>query len=142
MSTTAVNLLKVGVVVIIYLFLWFVARSVRAQVAAPSTQAAAARRPRRTAPVVAIIAPESIAGRTMEVRRALVVGRGEAADVVIDDGFASERHARFENVEGTLFVDDLGSTNGTFLNGERITGRTAVEKGDNVRVGGTIMEAR
>lgn len=142
MSTTVVNLIKVGVVVVVYLFLWFVARAVRAQVAAPSSRERMSRSPVPTAPVLVIIAPEATAGRTMEVRRTLVVGRGDAADVALEDGFTSERHARFDNVDGRLLVDDLGSTNGTFVNGERTTQRTPLERGDTVRVGGTIMEVR
>jgi hypothetical protein len=138
MSTLAINLTKVAVVVVIYLFLWFVARSVRAQVA-PTTSRHA---PAPAVPSLVVLSPEETAGRTMEVRRTLVVGRGEAADLLLDDGFTSERHARFENVDGFLSVEDLGSTNGTFVNGERIDARTPLTPGDAVRIGGTIMEAR
>ena len=142
MSSMMVNLLKVAVVGVIYLFLWFVARAVRSQVIAPSTQTKQGRSPVADIPVLIGMTPDPMAGRRMEVRRTLVIGRSDAADVAIDDGFASERHARFENVDGILFVDDLGSTNGTFVNGERIGERTRLAQGDTVRVGGTIMEAR
>jgi len=142
MSTTAVNLLKVGVVVVVYLFLWIVARAVRAQVAAPKPHTETTRTAGPRAPALVIIAPEAPAGRTMEVRRTLVAGRGDTADFALDDGFASERHARFDNTEGRLWVDDIGSTNGTFVNGERIAQRTPLTAGDTVRIGGTIMEVR
>ncbi|OFW67527.1 MAG: hypothetical protein A2Z12_00455 [Actinobacteria bacterium RBG_16_68_21] len=142
MATMLINLLTVGLIVVIYLFLWFVARAVRAQVCAATVPAKVGRPAGVALPKLAIISPEPLAGRTIEVRRSIVVGRGEAADVALEDGFASERHARFENVAGMLFVDDLGSTNGTLVNGERIEQRTPLEAGDTVRIGGTIMEAR
>jgi pSer/pThr/pTyr-binding forkhead associated (FHA) protein len=142
MSPLVVNLSKVAVVVVIYLFLAVVARAVRAQVTAPAARPATAKGPATPAPVLVITAPDGSAGRQIEVRRTIVVGRGEAADVTLSDDFTSERHARFENRGGALFVEDLGSTNGTFVNGERIDERTDLAAGDTVRVGGTIMEMR
>lgn len=142
MSTTLVNVFKVGTVVVIYLFLWYVARSIRAQIGTPKSTPKAPRPSPATAPTLVIVAPEPVAGRTIDVRRILIVGRGDTADFAVDDEFASERHARFEVVDGALFVDDLGSTNGTFVNGERIERRTPLATGDTVRVGGTIMETR
>jgi len=142
MSPLVVNLLKVGVVVVIYLFLAVVVRAVRAQVTAPAARPAAAKAPAPPPPVLVVTAPEGSAGRQIEVRRTVVVGRGEAADVTLDDDFTSERHARFDNQGGALYVDDLGSTNGTFVNGEKIEERTALAVGDAVRVGDTIMELR
>ncbi len=142
MSPLVVNLLKVGVIVVIYLFLAVVARAVRAQTTGTAPRPSSAKGAAPPAPVLVVTAPEASAGREIEVRRTIVVGRGEAADVTFDDDFASERHARFENQGGALFVDDLGSTNGTFVNGERIAERTGLVSGDAVRVGSTIMEAR
>jgi len=142
MSPLVVNLLKVGVVAVIYLFLAVVVRAVRAQVTAPAARLTAAKAPAPPPPVLVVTAPEGSAGRQIEVRRTVVVGRGEAADVTLDDDFTSERHARFDNQGGALYVDDLGSTNGTFVNGEKIEERTALAVGDAVRVGDTIMELR
>lgn len=65
----------------------------------------------------------------------LVVGRGAEADVVIDNTAVSRRHVSLQMLNGTCFVGDLGSTNGTRINGERVDTPTAVEPGDVVSVG-------
>jgi ABC-type multidrug transport system ATPase subunit/pSer/pThr/pTyr-binding forkhead associated (FHA) protein/ABC-type multidrug transport system permease subunit len=65
----------------------------------------------------------------------LIVGRDAAADIVIDTPNVSRQHARIEVTEEGYLVTDLGSTNGTWLNGERILGAVAVQAGDDLRVG-------
>jgi pSer/pThr/pTyr-binding forkhead associated (FHA) protein len=64
---------------------------------------------------------------------------GRQAELVIDDEFASGRHARFRLVRGLWYVQDLGSTNGTSLNGLRIHANQLLRKGDKVRIGHTVM---
>ncbi len=62
---------------------------------------------------------------------------GRAA--AIDDEFASGRHARFQVARGRWYVEDLGSTNGTWLNGRRIQAAQWLKKGDKIRIGHTVM---
>jgi pSer/pThr/pTyr-binding forkhead associated (FHA) protein len=70
----------------------------------------------------------------------LTVGRGGQNDVAIDgDEFASARHVRFEPRRDGVWVQDLGSTNGTLVNGVRIDGARRLEPGDVVRVGETDL---
>lgn len=64
---------------------------------------------------------------------------GRHGELVIDDEFASGRHARFRLVRGLWYVQDLGSTNGTSLNGLRIHANQLLRKGDKVRIGHTVM---
>lgn len=64
---------------------------------------------------------------------------GRQGELVIDDEFASGRHARFRLVRGLWYVQDLGSTNGTSLNGLRIHANQLLRKGDKVRIGRTVM---
>jgi pSer/pThr/pTyr-binding forkhead associated (FHA) protein len=64
---------------------------------------------------------------------------GRKGELVIDDEFASGRHARFRLVRGLWYVQDLGSTNGTSLNGLRIHASQLLRKGDKVRIGHTVM---
>jgi pSer/pThr/pTyr-binding forkhead associated (FHA) protein len=64
---------------------------------------------------------------------------GRQGELVIDDEFASGRHARFRLVRGLWYVQDLGSTNGTSLNGLRIHATQLLRKGDKVRIGHTVM---
>jgi pSer/pThr/pTyr-binding forkhead associated (FHA) protein len=71
---------------------------------------------------------------------ALTIGRGLGNDVLIDgDEFASSRHARFEPRRDGVYVEDAGSTNGTFVNGARVTTPRLLRHGDVVRIGQTDM---
>src|SRR5688572_24780622 len=67
--------------------------------------------------------------------RPVVIGRTDPSDVKLRSKRLSRRHARFEVVDGDAWVEDLGSTNGTFLNGRRIEGRTRMRLGDEVALG-------
>jgi pSer/pThr/pTyr-binding forkhead associated (FHA) protein len=64
---------------------------------------------------------------------------GRQGRLVIDDGFASGHHARFRLVRGLWYVEDLGSTNGTSLNGLRIHATQRLKKGDKIKIGRTVM---
>jgi pSer/pThr/pTyr-binding forkhead associated (FHA) protein len=69
---------------------------------------------------------------------ALTVGRGPANDLSLEgDEYASARHARFEPRHDGVWVDDIGSTNGTFVNGIRVSQARKLKPGDVVRVGAT-----
>jgi pSer/pThr/pTyr-binding forkhead associated (FHA) protein len=68
------------------------------------------------------------------------IGRSAASDIVLkSDDFASGRHARFTRHGGLLYVEDAGSTNGTFVNGRKTVGATALRHGDTVRIGSTTF---
>jgi pSer/pThr/pTyr-binding forkhead associated (FHA) protein len=79
-----------------------------------------------------------LAGRRVEVAAALVLGR--QADLVIDDPQVSRRHATLRPAGDRLEVEDLGSLNGTWVNGARIDGPARLAPGDRVRVGDTTFE--
>jgi pSer/pThr/pTyr-binding forkhead associated (FHA) protein len=64
---------------------------------------------------------------------------GRQGKLVIDDGFASGHHARFRPVRGLWYVEDLGSTNGTSLNGFRMHAAQLLKKGDKIKIGRTVM---
>jgi hypothetical protein len=80
--------------------------------------------------------------RWYEGRPPFEVGRSREADVVLHDPEVSRRHARFESRNGVVFVDDLSSRNGTFLNGRRVEESIEVREGDAVDVGTTRMMVR
>ena len=80
-----------------------------------------------------------LAGRRVEVTAALVLGR-QAADLVVEDPQVSRRHASLRPAGDALEVEDLGSLNGTWVNGARIQGATRLAPGDRVRVGDTTFE--
>jgi pSer/pThr/pTyr-binding forkhead associated (FHA) protein len=79
-------------------------------------------------------------GREFEVNGAIVVGRDASAGLVIDDPEASRRHASLMLDGSTLTVEDLGSTNGTFVNGARISAPQELGNGDKLRIGTTVFE--
>jgi ABC-2 type transport system ATP-binding protein len=81
-------------------------------------------------------------GREFEITARSVVGRDPSVDIVIGDAEASGRHAAVAVDGDGLTVEDLGSTNGTFVNGERITGPRRLAAGERVRFGTTVLEAR
>ena len=75
-------------------------------------------------------------------RTETVLGRANSADVPLGaDSFVSSRHARVFMREGTVWIEDLGSTNGTVVNGTRISGAVELHPGDRVQVGRTTLEA-
>jgi hypothetical protein len=82
-------------------------------------------------------------GAEFELAERAVVGRDRhSADIVLADHEVSRRHARFTQVDGTLTVEDLGSTNGTAVNGELLDGPRALAEGDRVEIGTTVLELR
>ena len=82
------------------------------------------------------------AGRELPVGSTTLVGRDPGADLVISDSEVSSRHASFAPADGGITVEDLGSTNGTFVNGQRVTGSQPLRAGDRIQFGGTIVEVR
>jgi hypothetical protein len=97
-------------------------------------------RRRRTNLSLEFIEPADWAKERVAVDPALVIGRGAECDLAIVDTYLSSRHARFANDDGDLTVEDLGSTNGTYVNQTLVHGRVHLEKGDVVQVGGVLFE--
>jgi pSer/pThr/pTyr-binding forkhead associated (FHA) protein len=80
--------------------------------------------------------------QSLPLRDTLQVGRADACHVQIDDRYASQFHARLYPKNGSWYVEDLGSTNGTYLNRQRLTGHAEVHAGDVVRIGKTTLELK
>ncbi len=78
-------------------------------------------------------------GERLEPEGELVIGR-EGAAVTIEDSELSRRHAAVRPVEGGIEIEDLGSLNGTFVNGQRITAPTRLAGGDSVKLGQSVLE--
>ncbi len=159
-------LLRVAFVVLLYVFIWRVLRVSVRDVRAPqesmvmSAAAAAAARPGgpsrpaaapQPAPagaaprLVVLESPTFPVGTMILIDDAVVLGRAPDADAVLEsDGFASGHHARIAAEGSRVVVEDLGSTNGTWVNGQRIAGSRIAGVGDEVVVGSTRMriEAR
>ena len=80
-------------------------------------------------------APGHVPGMEYEVGEGAVMGRGDQAEIRLEDPFASSRHARLVAQGGVIVLEDLGSTNGTYLNEELVTGPQPLHRGDRVRIG-------
>ena len=156
--------LKIAFLVLLYLFVWRVIRTVGREPKAGATARAggsptadsmiltpgaaaaaglgpAAGRQRRPVHLVVQRSPSLDAGAVFPVDSAPVtLGRGGQNDLVLDgDEFASARHARIEARGDGVWVQDLDSTNGTFLNGARVVGAERMSPGDVLRVGETDL---
>jgi hypothetical protein len=143
--------LKIAFLVLLYLFIWRIVRTASRDlrlpqesfILAPSAAAGvqAARRGPRTGRLVVVKSPDLVEGDDFELNSAqLTIGRGRQNDIAIaTDEYASARHARFEPRRDGVWVQDLGSTNGTYLNGARLERPRRLTQGDIVRVGETDL---
>ena len=90
-----------------------------------------------------MLEPRSRRGVTVALGGDIVLGREPTCTIVIDDdAYISQRHVRFYDYEGQPMVEDLGSTNGTFHNGSKLTGSKLLHPGDRVQAGTTVIEAQ
>ena len=94
----------------------------------------------RTPDRLVVVAPPEQSGRLYMLGAEQTVGRSPGCQVALDDTYASQVHARiFQGGEG-FFVEDLGSTNGTFLNDQKVTSPAPLTLGDRLKIGGTELE--
>jgi pSer/pThr/pTyr-binding forkhead associated (FHA) protein len=144
-------ILKIAFLVLLYLFIWRIVRTASRDlrlpqesfILAPSSQAGVqqARRGPVTGRLVVVKSADLQEGEDFELDSAqLTIGRGGQNDIAIrSDEFASARHARFEPRQDGIWVQDLGSTNGTYLNGARLEHPRRLTQGDIIRVGETDL---
>jgi pSer/pThr/pTyr-binding forkhead associated (FHA) protein len=110
---------------------------------APERRSAKTRKPRRGSPTHLLVVEGENSGIRAELADApLLIGRGSDAAIKLDDDYVSTRHARVVASGDEWFVEDLGSTNGTYVGPVRITQPTTIGLGVQVRVGKTILELR
>jgi pSer/pThr/pTyr-binding forkhead associated (FHA) protein len=100
-------------------------------------------RPGRSAPRLLVVTAGNLAGTTITLTdQQITVGRAVDATLVLTDDYASSRHARLYPQNGEWIVEDLGSTNGTYLDRQKVTRPTPVPAGIPVRIGKTVLELR
>ena len=153
MSEGLLTVLKFCFLALVYLFLFRVVRVVlqelkAAKIAVPAPEpvlaaipVAAPPRRERSGPQVRIVEPAARRGETFPLDDEVTVGRAAGCGVVLaDDTFVSQVHARLFRRGSDTFVEDLGPTNGTSVNGERIGEVTLLRRGDRVQFGSTAVE--
>lgn len=165
MSDALLTLLRWCLLALIYLFFfrvlqatWFSTvagrktgkKAVAATATAGAATAAAAptkRRGRRgstssapAVPALVIVEPATAAGQRHPVTGTLSIGRAAGCEITLDDTFISQLHARVTIGQSGVVVEDLGSTNGTYLNRKRVTAPVVVQPGDVIQVGSTVLE--
>jgi hypothetical protein len=137
---TVIRPLQVVVLAVAGLFLLRVMRVAIVEVRPPKAEKVPRAARRRAALALEFIEPVEREGERVEVERPVTIGRGVECDLVVDDTFLSTRHATFSYDDGDLLIEDLASTNGTYVNQDLIAHRTRLERGDIVQVGGVLFE--
>lgn len=162
MSEQLLTILKLCLLVLLYLFFLRVLRAVWAELRAPVPTAAPAgvpvsnrasrkaaraagappRQARRggAATALRVLEPAAQKGRTFPLGDEITVGRAAGCSVTLDDTYVSQIHSRVFTRDGQIFVEDLGSTNGTYLNRAKVQGPMVMQRGDRLQVGSTVME--
>ncbi len=161
MPESLLRILQFLLLALLYLFFLRVLRAVWAEVASPrevSAMPAPARgrssSSRERIPAAAkgspgrlrVLEPAERKGQAFDLGEELTVGRAAGCQVKVDDTYASQLHARIFRRDGELFVEDLGSTNGTYLNRrgtrnkEKVAGPLALKMGDRLMIGKTVLE--
>lgn len=146
-SEQLLKVLSMCLLALLYLFFLRVLRAVWVGVKGPMLTAATiapageTRRGRKQSPQgLTIVAPPEMAGQRFPISGELTIGRAAGCTITLDDTFSSQMHARLYQRDSALYVEDLGSTNGTWLNREKVTGPLVLRKGDHLQVGNTVME--
>lgn len=155
-SALVVALVKYGLLTVLWLFVIVAFRTVRSDLfgsRSPARAPAVATAPRAPAsgrPVRArsqarrlVVTEGALAGTTIGLSDTVVtLGRADDSTLVISDDYASTRHARLVPSDGAWTLEDLGSTNGTYLSGAKVVRPTPVPIGQQIRIGKTVLELR
>ncbi len=157
MSTLTLQLTRVGFLILLWLFVLAAVRVVRADLrigAELRTASGSTRRNRPSAqmpaaaigsltPTLLVVTAGSLAGTRIRLGQGpILIGRAEDSTLVLDDDYASTRHARIIQQGNGYALEDLGSTNGTYLDRTRVTSTMPVPAGVPIRIGRTVIELR
>ena len=152
-SDETLLILKVAFLVLLYGFIILVVRSAtkgmdqapQESIVLGAAEAAALRAEHGYGPtrLLVVTSPELVQGATIEVSAPTVIGRDAQSGIRLDhDEYVSSRHARIEPRPEGAWVDDLGSTNGTFVNGSRLKKGRIAKAGDVIRIGATELQVQ
>jgi pSer/pThr/pTyr-binding forkhead associated (FHA) protein len=161
MSELTVTVIRLGLLALLWVFVFSVLGVLRGDLfgtkvtqraaarprppapATPSAPAAALPRRTRRDPSHLLVTEGPLQGTTIALAQASVlIGRSPESTLVLDDDYASGKHARIYPQDGDWWVEDLGSTNGTFAGQTRVTEPLALSVGSTLRIGTTVLEVR
>ncbi len=157
MSEQLLFVLKLCLLALLYLFFYRVVRAVWAELKAPQRAPVAVaqatpvkptrkdRKRDKAAPVktparLVVAEPASRKGISYTLGAEATVGRAAGCQIPLDDSFVSQLHARVFQRDGTWFLEDLGSTNGTLLNKRKVGAPVPLRKADRIQIGNTVLE--
>lgn len=156
-SALVVALVKYGLLALLWLFVLVAVRTVRADLFGAQAKRPARRSqgrrppepeargpaPKRSQARKLVVTEGALAGTSLALGAAPVtLGRDDSSTVVLTDDYASSHHARLVPSEGAWVLEDLGSTNGTYLGGAKVGRPTPVPLGQPIRIGKTVLELR
>jgi hypothetical protein len=154
-SELALQVLRFGFLAILWLFVLAMARVIRADLRASGQPRIAmppaarrrgkdkSERPPAGASSQLVVTEGGLAGTRIGLTGApVLIGRANDSTLVLEDDYASTRHARISLQDGMWVVEDLGSTNGTYLGQRKVDGPTPLEPGVPLRIGKTVLELR
>jgi pSer/pThr/pTyr-binding forkhead associated (FHA) protein len=156
MSELTVTVVRLGLLAILWVFVLSVVGVLRGDLFGTKVNPRSAPRlpqpvptvtpPRRTGrrtPSQVLVTEGPLKGTTITLgQQSVLIGRNPESTLVLSDDFASARHARIYPENGEWFVEDLGSTNGTFFGQQRLAVPTRLEVGSTLRIGTTVLELR
>lgn len=162
LSELTLTLIQMGFLALLWIFAFAIASAIRADLFGVRPRASAAARPEapaspapaapakpakpaklhRGAPTKVVVIEGGDSGTQTTLSETVTMGRGSGNDVDLSDEYVSTRHARFIPHNGQWYVEDLGSTNGTYVAGARISRPTPVGAKSTVRLGRTVLELR
>lgn len=160
MSELTVTIVRLGLLALLWVFIFAVIGVLRgdlfgtrvtaraAKIAPPAKAPKAPRAPRASAPgrrtpTSVVVTEGPLRGTTIALgQQSVLIGRSPESTLILDDDYASARHARIFPQDGEWFVEDLDSTNGTFAGQQRVSGPQRLAVGATLKIGTTVLELR
>lgn len=154
MQGIVLQLSRAGFLLLLWVFIWSVLRVLRIDIYAPTGAVMVRRglalrggllpsRQQRSVPRYLVVTDGALAGTRIKLgTQPVLIGRADDSTVVLTDDYASTRHARLSQRGSEWYVEDLGSTNGTYLDRAKVTTAVRVPMGTPVRIGKTAIELR
>jgi pSer/pThr/pTyr-binding forkhead associated (FHA) protein len=141
-----ISALKYGLLALLFLFIWramrWVVRGLNGDRTPPAAAGSDRGAPSPARPSMLTVQSDGQRSRSVRLDGSTTIGRSVECELRLDDTYVSQQHARIFDRGGNWYVEDLGSTNGTFVNDQKLVAPAMLTPGDKVRVGQTTVELR